>query len=200
MTTDGPLCTLLFTNPKAELEGPHLMPCPRGLLSQLFPPSLPGPVPHLGGVLRAGSETRAAAFLQSQQSGNKPALRFRLQPWGFGSLGLQQQSLPRQPRVQKRVGPGLQRSRSGGGGPRVRPGLLFRGDHPKRQRWVPQPAPDGQHPHSAQLHPTDRYPCASAYQGPPGSGGALSLSTSSLPLAVFSPIRPCFPPLLGLFF
>lgn len=149
MTTDGPLCTLLFTNPKAEL-GKVLTSCPAPGDSSpsCLPLRLPSQVlfPHLRGVLRAGSETRAAAFsLQSQQSGTSLP-EIQITALGLWKARGQQQSLPGQPRVQERVGPGLQRSRSGGGGPRVRPGLLFRGDHPKRQRWVPWPAPDGQHP------------------------------------------------------
>lgn len=157
LTTDGPLWTLLFTNPKAELRK-VLTSCPAsGDSSPSCPPlHLPSQVlfPHLGGVLRAGSETRAAAFsLQSQQSGTSLP-EIRITALGLWKARGQQQSLPRQPRVQKRVGPGLQRSRSGGGGPRVRPGLLFRGDHPKHQCRVPRPSPDSQHPaqHPAASH------------------------------------------------
>lgn len=149
LTTDRPPWTLLFMNPKAELRK-VLTSCPAlGDSSPSCPPlRLPSQVllPHLGGVLWAGSETRAAAFsLQSQQSGTSLP-EIRITALGLWKARGQQQLLPRQPWVQKRVGPGLQRSSSGGGGPRVRPGPLFRGDRPKRQRRVPQPAPDGQHP------------------------------------------------------
>ena len=90
LTTDRPPWTLLFMNPKAELRK-VLTSCPAlGDSSPSCPPlRLPSQVllPHLGGVLWAGSETRAAAFSLKASRVEQACLRFGLQPWGFGRPG-----------------------------------------------------------------------------------------------------------------
>lgn len=66
-------------------------PAPGDSLSQLFPLRLPSQVRSpLGGVLRAGAalkpELQHSLFKASRVE--QACLRFRLQPWGFGSLGV----------------------------------------------------------------------------------------------------------------